>query len=140
MTPASRYRRANPDTPWTAMAAQVLDRVHRTCPAWRPNGLIANWYRDGDDSIAWHSDNEPALGHDPTVVSVSLGTTRTFLLKPRDGGLITKIDLCDGDLLFMGGRTQCEYLHSIDKIRQPTGARISLTFRRYLPAPGPAAR
>jgi len=136
MKPASRYRRANPDTPWTPMAAQVLDRVHRTCPAWRPNGLIANWYRDGADSIDWHSDSEPALGQDPTVVSASLGATRTFLLKPRDGGPKTAIKLGDGDLLIMGGRTQSEYRHSIAKVQQPTGARISLTFRHYLPTPG----
>ena len=133
MSPASRYRRPNPDTPWTATTERIRQLVASALPDWEPNGLLANWYRDGSDSISWHADDEPALGHRPTVVSISLGATRTFVLRPRATGPRTPIELGHGDLLIMGGHTQREYLHSIAKVGRPTDSRVSLTFRHYLP-------
>ncbi|MGO4599669.1 alpha-ketoglutarate-dependent dioxygenase AlkB [Terrabacter sp. 2RAF25] len=86
MDPASRYRRANPDAPWTTTASTVRDAVaEAVCTVaggWQPNGLIANLYRRGaTDSIGWHADDEPALGVDPVVVSVSFGGTRRMRFK-----------------------------------------------------------
>lgn len=60
MNPASRYRRPNPDAPWTATADRVRNLVKHEVANWEPNGLIANRYRNGADSISWHSDSEPA--------------------------------------------------------------------------------
>jgi alkylated DNA repair dioxygenase AlkB len=132
MSPASRYRAPNPAAPWTATAEVVLDAVADDVPGWVPNGLIANLYRDGQDSIAWHADDEPALGPNPVVVSVSLGATRTCRFRRRGGGpTVAALDLADGDLVVMGGHTQAEFEHAINKTRRVDGPRLSLTFRRY---------
>lgn len=132
MNPASRYRRPNPVTPWTATADHVRTLVMQEVADWEPNGLIANRYRDGADSISWHSDSEPALGRHPLVVSVSLGASRVLKLRPAAGGKPTEaFELGHGDLLVMGGAAQEEFQHSIFKVRRPVGERISLTFRRY---------
>lgn len=131
MDPASRYRRPNPEAPWTPTAWAVREAVCGAVPSWEPNGLIANRYRDGADSISWHADDEPALGPQPIVVSVSLGAGRTFRLRPRGGGPTTLVQLGHGDLLVMGGDTQREFLHAINKSGRTTGTRVSLTYRRY---------
>src|SRR5690349_10985212 len=67
MSPASRYRLPNPDRPWTPLTRAVLHAVNSEVPDLVGNGLIANLYRDGNDSISWHADDEPALGQDPVV-------------------------------------------------------------------------
>lgn len=132
MDPASRYLRARADRPWTPAAESIRDRVAQVVPGWEPTGLIANWYRTGSDSISWHADNEPALGHDPLVVSVSLGATRRLSFRPAQGGpALQHVDLGDGDLLVMGGSCQSELHHAIVKTVRPVGARIALTFRHY---------
>lgn len=131
MDPASRYRTAKADTPWPPTAKRVLDRITSEMPGWTPNGLIANWYRNGSDSIGWHSDAEPALGPSPIVVSVSLGGTRDFLLRPKPGGPRTVVKLAHSDLLVMAGDTQLEFQHSIAKTTRHMTPRLSLTFRRY---------
>jgi alkylated DNA repair dioxygenase AlkB len=131
MDPASRYLRPAPERPWTPAAAAVRDLVAAELPGWGPTGLIGNGYRTGDDSISWHGDDEPALGTDPVVVSVSLGAPRAFRLRPRGGGPSTVVELGHGDLLVMGGRTQTEFVHAITKTERVVGPRVSLTFRRY---------
>lgn len=133
MSPASRYRQANPDAPWTPTAARILDRLKDELPTWHPNGMIANWYRTGADSISRHADDEPALGPAPMVVSVSLGATRNFDLHLANGGpRAARFQLGHGDLLVMGPHVQAEFVHSIAKVQAVTGPRISLTFRQYL--------
>lgn len=133
MDPVSGYRRPNEFVPWSVTAGRVAAMVGSEVPGWRPNGVIGNWYRSGSDSIGFHADDEPALGPDPVVVSVSLGATRRFRLKPKHGdgpGLF--LDLGHGDLLVMGGATQREFVHGIAKSKRVTEPRLSLTFRRYL--------
>lgn len=136
MDPASRYRRPNPDAPWTRTASAVRDAVIEAMRAvadgWEPNGLIANCYRSGaKDSIGWHADDEPALGVDPIVASVSFGATRRLRFKcPGPGPTLHTVDLSAGDLLVMGGATQSEFQHAINR-QADAGTRLSLTFRRY---------
>ena len=132
MDPATRYRRPNPVQPWSPVAGALRSLVAAEVPGWEPNGLIANRYRDGADSISWHADDEPALGPSPVVASVSFGARRGFRLKPRSGGPAITVDLSHGDLLIMGGATQQEYVHAIAKSKRVNGPRVSLTFRRYL--------
>ncbi len=92
--------------------------------------LWANWYRDGNDAVAWHGDRVARWSVDPTVAIVSLGGPRRFVIKPRPGheGASRTFTLSSGDLLAMGGRCQVDYLHAVPRQR---GAhpRISLTFR-----------
>lgn len=138
MDPASRYRRPNPDAPWTPTARAVRDAVvegvRTVTDGWEPNGLIANYYRTGaTDSIGWHADDEPALGADPVVVSVSFGANRRMRFKrPGPGPTLMTLDLSAGDLLVMGGATQSEFQHAINR-QANAGSRLSLTFRRYSP-------
>jgi len=100
------------------------------------SGCLVNVYRNGQDSVAWHSDDEPDMG-DPVVASISLGATRDFLFRainPIDAlasALIPnrgKIALEHGSLLVMGRGVQGLYQHSLPK-RANAGRRINLTFR-----------
>ncbi len=93
---------------------------------------LVNKYRSGTDSISKHSDNEKEFGPDPSICSVSLGTTRTFYMqnkKPKSPKLT--FPLSDGSVLLMTGKTQELYVHWIDKEPHKNGVRYNLTFRPY---------
>ena len=98
------------------------------------NSALVNCYRDGQDSVAWHSDNEPELGNQPLVASVSLGAERVFELRhnERPNNKKQTIMLGDGDLLLMAGDTQRYWQHQIPKSTTVTGERISITFRHIM--------
>lgn len=98
------------------------------------NGVLANLYRDGRDAMGWHSDDEPELGEAPVIASVSLGATRRFLLRAREGDGRLALDLPHGSLLLMAGRTQAAYRHALPRTRRPVGPRLNLTFRAVRPA------
>ncbi len=95
------------------------------------NSVLLNLYRDGNDSMGRHSDDEPELGLAPTIASVSLGATRRFILHPNSGNKqpSIKINLKHGSLLVMYGRSQRNWKHSLPKTRRATGPRINLTYR-----------
>lgn len=101
----------------------------------RFNSVLANLYRNGQDSVAWHADDEPELGAMPFIASISLGAERRFSLKPKPSvseGLLLKpldVDLSHGSLLVMAGATQQNWLHQVAKTRRVDQARINLTFR-----------
>ena len=86
-----------------------------------------NWYRDGNDSVAWHGDRVPRPG-DALVAIVSIGARRPFLLRPHGGGPSRRFDLGRGDLLVMGGTCQACFQHTVPKVAR-AGPRISVTFR-----------
>lgn len=116
---------------WTATLMEMRNELEAHCGALF-NSVLVNLYRDGNDGVGWHSDNERELGSRPTIASVSLGATRRFLLKPRQrtpGQTTLELQLAHGDLLVMSGPTQQHWLHSIPKTSRPVGARINLTFR-----------
>jgi len=116
--------------PWTSTLLELRQKIEAASGA-RFNSVLLNQYRNNNDSMGWHSDNEPELGKTPTIASLSLGESRVFLFKHRqekDLG-IRRITLGDGSLLIMSGETQKNWLHAIDKERQPCGIRINLTFR-----------
>jgi alkylated DNA repair dioxygenase AlkB len=96
------------------------------------NSALLNLYRDGRDSVAWHADNEPGLGRDPVIASLSLGATRRFHLKHRRSGERLSLDLGHGSCLIMAGSTQHHWLHQLPKTARAVGPRINLTFRRML--------
>ncbi|XP_028970644.2 alpha-ketoglutarate-dependent dioxygenase alkB homolog 3 isoform X2 [Esox lucius] len=102
------------------------------------NSLLCNLYRNCKDSIGWHSDDEAALGLQPTIASLSLGDTRVFSLRkkppPEENGDYTyverlRIPLTHGTLLMMEGATQDDWQHSVAKEYHDRGPRINLTFR-----------
>ena len=93
------------------------------------NSVLVNYYRDGRDSNGWHSDDEPELGSNPVIASLSLGGSRDFLLRhKRISQLKHKITLQSGSLLLMRGTTQDFWQHQIPK-RAHAQERINLTFR-----------
>jgi alkylated DNA repair dioxygenase AlkB len=115
---------------WTQTLLSIKSDVEHIAGV-RFNSVLINLYRDQQDSVGWHSDDEPELGRNPVIGSLSLGETRTFKLKHK-----TKkqekplaIDLTHGSLLVMAGATQQCWLHAIDKERATKDPRINLTFR-----------
>jgi alkylated DNA repair dioxygenase AlkB len=119
----------NVPLPWTEAISKVRAAVEAQCDI-RFNSVLLNRYRTGKDSVAWHSDDEPELGEQPTIASVSLGATRMFQLKhKRQPELRASMALTHGSLLIMRGRTQANWLHQIPKTTKPVGERINLTFR-----------
>ncbi|MFC0251613.1 alpha-ketoglutarate-dependent dioxygenase AlkB family protein [Massilia consociata] len=94
------------------------------------NSVLLNYYRDGRDSMGMHSDNEPELGPDPAIASVSFGATRTFILRHKASKETIRLPLSDGSLLFMAGALQANWMHGINKTAQAVGPRVNLTFRK----------
>lgn len=116
--------------PWSATLARIRVRLQHELGV-NFNSVLANLYRDGRDSVAWHSDNEPELGVNPVIASVSLGAERRFRLKHKtrsDLAPVT-IDLPQGSMLVMAGLTQQYWLHQITKTTRSVAPRINLTFR-----------
>lgn len=93
-----------------------------------------NWYRDGDDSVAWHGDRHRHTVHHPVVAIVSVGAARPFRLRPRGGGPTRSFELGHGDLLVMGGACQHDWEHTVPKVRR-AGPRVSVTYRHDSVAP-----
>lgn len=92
------------------------------------DGAWANWYRTGQDSVAWHGDRVGRHEVDPVVALVSLGGPRRFLLRPTGGGGSLCFELHSGDLLVMGGRCQTRFEHAVPKMAKAR-PRISVSFR-----------
>ena len=107
----------------------LLNQIHSKTD-YRFNSVLLNLYRDGMDSNGWHSDNEPELGNDPKIASITLGEERFFHLKHRKiKNLKYKILLRHGSLLLMGEKSQTEWLHQIPKTKKKIKPRINLTYR-----------
>ena len=96
------------------------------------NSVLINNYRDGKDTNGWHSDDEPELGQNPIIASVSLGAPRDFHLRHKSKKSQYKMTLENGSLLMMRGRTQHFWQHHIPK-RAVAQGRINLTFRTIKP-------
>ncbi len=93
------------------------------------NSCLLNLYHTGDEGMAWHSDDEKALGKDTAIASLSFGAERKFALKHRDSKYKTDLVLEHGSLLVMKGATQTTWLHSLPKSKRVTTPRVNLTFR-----------
>ena len=115
--------------PWTPTLQQLRDELSDVAGT-EFNSVLANWYRTGRDSVAWHSDNEPELGPEPTIASLSLGASRVFVLRHNKTQRQVRVTLQDGDLLIMSGRLQHAWQHQLPKVAGLTETRINLTYRR----------
>jgi alkylated DNA repair dioxygenase AlkB len=114
--------------PWTPALTEIRT-VSEELAGTRFNSALLNLYRDGRDSVGWHSDDESTLGRNPVIASVSLGATRRFVLRHKKRPLQVELDLEPGSVLIMAGATQHHWRHQLPKTRQPVGPRINLTFR-----------
>lgn len=124
--------------PWPPALAALRGRVEAACAA--PfNSVLANLYRDGEDAMGWHSDDEPELGPAPVIASLSLGAERRlrFRRRPRRGAppagdATLDLYLPHGSLLRMGGATQRLYQHALPRSSAVRAPRINLTFRHIV--------
>lgn len=116
--------------PWNAPLLTIKQGVDAETGV-KFNSVLLNLYRNERDSVAWHSDDEPELGKNPIIASVSLGATRRFVLKHKSEKRLPKIELelSHGSLLLMRGPTQHHWVHAIPKSKIPVGPRLNLTFR-----------
>lgn len=115
---------------WHPAIAAVRDRLALLCE--QPfNCVLMNYYRHGEDKMGWHSDDEPELGRNPIIASVSLGTTRKFRLRHRFDKQQPPIELplTHGSLCIMAAETQHYWQHSVPASRRITAPRINLTYR-----------
>jgi len=115
--------------PWTETLIKIKHAVE-SLAGQTFNSVLLNLYRDGQDSVGWHSDDEPELGEDPIIASVSLGATRKFKLRHKKTKETKDWELQNGTLLVMGSGTQPNWEHSVPKTAVEKGWRINLTFRR----------
>lgn len=138
----ARYRYSGIDRAacaWLPAIAALRDRL-RVQLGVDFNSVLANLYRDGSDAMGWHADDEPELGEAPVIASVSLGATRRFHLRAREGEARLALDLPHGSLLVMAGGTQAAYRHALSRTRRAVGPRLNLTFRLVRPRPLSDAR
>jgi alkylated DNA repair dioxygenase AlkB len=97
------------------------------------NSVLLNAYRNGNDYMGWHRDNEKELGEEPFIASLSFGVTRNFQLRRyKDKKNLMSLELPRGSLLLMGGKIQQEWEHRLPKGKKSTDLRINLTFRQIL--------
>lgn len=124
---------AHEPAPWTPALAELRALVEEATGL-TFNSVLANLYRDGNDSMGWHADREPEIGPTPDdrwIASLSFGARRRFVLK-RGGEDRHVFELGAGDLLSMRGTTQTHWRHAVPKTRQPVGPRLNLTFRHVV--------
>ena len=93
------------------------------------NSVLVNLYRDGQDSMGLHADDEPELGSEPVIASVSFGAERNFRLRHRETKELQQVFLASGSLLVMSGLSQACWMHDIPKTKKFVEPRINLTFR-----------
>ena len=119
--------------PWTDLLREIRRRIE-DCTEASFNAVFLNLYRDHNDSMGFHSDDEKELGKNPVIASVTFGATRTFLLKHKFNNELptVKVPLTAGTVLLMKGATQHYWKHGINKQTTQCGPRVNLTFRTLL--------
>lgn len=118
-------RTAHPFTP----AVSEIHRLVEEHTGERFNSALVNLYRDGNDRLGWHSDNEEINGPEPVIASVSLGAERFFDLRHRGTGETRRVLLPHGSLLVMSGVLQQRWVHQVPAMKKVRAPRVNLTFR-----------
>ena len=116
--------------PWNSILSEIKTKVDQAANT-AFNSVLLNLYRHGKDRMGWHSDDEPELGINPVIASLSFGEKRVFHFKHRFDKDIerVRIHLEHGSLLIMRGTTQHYWHHQIPKTSREIEPRINLTFR-----------
>ena len=125
VTPRLVSRLSPDDHPALAELVDVLSERYGR----RLDRISANWYRNGDDSVAWHGDRVARDLPEAVVATVSLRGPREFRFRPADGGPSERISLGDGDLVVMGGSFQRTWRHAVPKASGPVPPRMVAMFR-----------
>ena len=118
--------------PWSNALLDLKNRVcSQSCQSF--NSVLLNYYRNGQDTMGWHADDEKELGKQATIASLSVGAARDIHFKSKAGnGEVIKLNLPSGSLLIMDGNTQHNWLHHIPRRAKCITPRINLTFRNIL--------
>lgn len=114
--------------PWTSELIEIKRKIETKCNV-AFNSVLLNLYRNGKDSISWHTDAEKELGRNPVIASVNFGATRKFQLRHQKTKQRIELELCHGSLLIMQGELQHYWQHQVPKTNKEIGQRINLTFR-----------
>ncbi|OQK18612.1 2OG-Fe(II) oxygenase [Methyloprofundus sedimenti] len=118
---------------WSPLLSSIKTQIESYLN-YRFNSVLVNLYRSGEDYVGWHSDNEPELGEQPYIASLTLGAARRFALRHKKTSEINDLVLANGDLLVMEPNFQHHWQHSVPLDNSVTGGRINLTFRNVIPA------
>ncbi|XP_073944504.1 DNA oxidative demethylase ALKBH2-like [Choristoneura fumiferana] len=127
-----------PALPWPAPVLALRDFLE-TIKGIKYEFVLVNKYRNGNDHMGEHRDNEPELDPDYPIASISFGQERPFVLKHKDARKAgpdkkpippVKIDLEHGSILFMNPPTNEIWYHSLPTRKKLLGVRINLTFRK----------
>lgn len=114
--------------PWTTEILDIKNKIEPLCGG-TFNSVLFNLYRNGSDSISWHTDAEKELGENPVIASVNFGASRKFQLRHKNTKEKIELELEHGSLLIMRGELQHFWQHQVPKTKRKVGERINLTFR-----------
>lgn len=117
--------------PWTPLLEELRDECADAAGA-TFNAVLANLYRNGNDGVGWHADNEASNGREPTIASLSFGASRHFDFRHRQTKETIHVQLDPGSLLVMSGLSQHCWVHQLPRAKRVTEPRINLTFRRIV--------
>ena len=97
------------------------------------NGILINWYQDGNHYIGWHSDDERQLNKNSPIYTISFGAKRTFKIREKyNKKNVTNFELENNNFFIMGGNFQKYFQHQIPKRKKCSNTRISITIRSFL--------
>ena len=116
---------------WTTDLIMIREKIYKELNI-DFNSVLVNYYRDGKDSMGWHSDNERELGPNPTIASISFGSERDLVFRNKINKEVLPIPQTHGCLILIDGKTQKNWQHAIKKTRKVIGPRINLTFRNII--------
>ena len=116
---------------WNNLLLDIKEKIE-SITSFEFNSVLANLYRDGNDSMGLHSDDEKELGKNPVIASLSLGETREIHFKHKNKKLNLIIPQASGQLIVMHGKTQEYWKHEIKKTKKIKKPRINLTFRNII--------
>ncbi len=113
---------------WTNEILEIKEKIEKLTTV-NFNSVLLNMYRNGNDSISWHTDAEKELGENPIIASVNFGATRKFQLRHIKTKEKLEIELSHGSVLLMQGELQHFWQHQVPKTSKPVSERVNLTFR-----------
>ena len=116
---------------WNGILLEIKQNIEHIT-SHKFNSVLANLYRDGNDSMGLHADDEKELGINPVIASLSLGESRDIYFKHKNIKTSLNIPQTSGQLIVMHGNTQKYWKHEIKKTKKPKKPRINLTFRNII--------
>ena len=119
---------------WTSLLSDIRAKIE-LCLDFSFNSVLVNWYRNGEDHVGWHADNERELGEQPFIVSLTFGAERLFEFRHKKSLESGRLLLRSGALLIMRPDFQHHWLHSVPIEKNLLEGRINLTFRKVIPEP-----